>query len=141
MSAEHVLCDFLIDRLLNMGNITATLRECFPGVWGIDQDNLSDYGTWIKVGAPDGQKETHQLPSLEDIEEFPDMVLSNLLAEGSKLLFPTQDRTVDADVVLQSEEKTCTFCIVGRVSSENVQHVCEHILSRLRLLLPESVEG
>lgn len=56
------------------------------------------------------------------------------MEEGAKLLFPTADRIVDADVVLLREGKSCSFCIVGNMKTEDLELVCGHLLQRLRLL-------
>lgn len=62
------------------------------------------------------------------------MDLADILEEAAKLLFPTSDRTVDADVVVRQEGRSVEFCIAGRMRTENAARVYVQLLQMLRQL-------
>ena len=134
---EISLCleNLLLSSFEDMAEVLTTLRDCFPGSPGTSYVNSqSSSGTWTRVGVLDGQSEADLSRLPAGVSAFPDMDLADILEEAAKLLFPTSDRTVDADVVVRQEGRSVEFCIAGRMRIENAARVYVHLLRMLRQL-------
>lgn len=134
---EISLCleNVLLSSFVDMMEVLTTLRDCFPGSPGTSYMNSqSSSGTWTRVGVLDGQSEADLSRLPAGVSAFPDMDLADILEEAAKLLFPTSDRTVDADVVVRQEGRSVEFCIAGHMRIENAARVYVQLLQMLRQL-------
>lgn len=129
------LADILSSNLRSMALAASMLRDQFPATGGLDSGNQNNYDIWSRVGVPDALTGTYQEPDPKQLAETPGIFASAILEEVCRLLFPTQNRDVDIDVVLRTEGRSCEFCIVGSMSIEKIGLLIEHLESKRRLLL------